>query len=97
MTSWSPEMLMILINLIKRAYFPTYPNESEYNAVVLQNIMYHGGDPDCLPGAFISNDLVKILNTLASASLLFAMGLASDIDMIKKTFKVKIDQLKAYV
>ena len=50
--------------------------------------MYHGGDSDCLPGAFISNDLVKILNTLASASLLFAMGLASDIDMIKQTFKV---------
>ena len=50
--------------------------------------MYHGGHPDCLPGASISNDLVKILNTLASASLLFAMGLASDIDMIKQTFKV---------
>ena len=88
---------MILINLIKRAYYPTYPNESEYNDGVLQNIMYHGGDPDCLPGAFISNDLVKILNTLASASLLFAMGLASDIDMIKKTFKVQTDQLKACI
>ena len=82
-------MFIVIIKLIQRAYYPTYPNESVYNAVVLQNIMYHGGDPDCLPGAFISNDLVKILNTLASASLLFAMGLASDIDMIKKTFKVK--------
>ena len=49
MTSWSTE-IMILINLIKRAYYPTYPNESEYNDGVLQNIMYHGGDPDCLPG-----------------------------------------------
>ena len=90
-------MFIVIIKLIQRAYYPTYPNESVYNAVVLQNIMYHGGDPDCLPGAFISNDLVKILNTLASASLLFAMGLASDIDMIKKTFKVNIDQLEAYV
>ena len=50
--------------------------------------MYHGGDPDCLPGAFISNQLVKILNTIASASLLFAMGLASDIEMMKQNFKV---------
>jgi len=48
LTSWSTEM--ILINLIKRAYYPIYPNESEYNDGVLQNIMYHGGDPDCLPG-----------------------------------------------
>ena len=55
--------------------------------------MYHGGHPDCLPGAFISNDLVKILNTLASASLLFAMGLASDIDMIKQTFKVMFQMM----
>ena len=52
----SPTLLNVVVNSkfvsnkIQRAFYTTYPNESDYNAVVADNIMFHGGDPDCLPG-----------------------------------------------
>ena len=56
MFEMSPTLLNVPVNSkflvteIQRAFYTTYPNESDYNAVVADNIMFHGGDPDCLPG-----------------------------------------------
>ena len=69
-------------------YGDRYPDETEWTQNFLQTIDYYGGNTEtgltCLPAEKLSNDIVKVLNTLASGLLLFAMGLSTDFDELKK-------------
>ena len=69
-------------------YGDHYPNETLWTQNFLQTIDHYGGSNEagvtCLPAEKLSNDIVKVMNTLASGLLLLAMGLSTNFAELKK-------------
>ena len=69
-------------------YGDTYPTRDEWQANFINTIAHYGGNLElgstCLPAETLSNDFIKIFNTIGSGLLLFAMGLATNFDELKK-------------
>merc|ERR1711935_484611 len=69
-------------------YGDAYPTRDEWQANFINTIAHYGGNLElgstCLPAETLSNDFIKIFNTIGSGLLLFAMGLATNFDELKK-------------